>query len=76
MPWEGRYAIGYGASLPKKEAAEGKVRRIDPEGLTKATKSFGPMASSPESLEGEEAEELTHGGQLCYTVPVNFSLKE
>ena len=52
---EPRWAVGFGASLetPKQRALpikvvqpESKVRRIDPEGLTKATKSFGPMASA------------------------------
>lgn len=32
--------------LKKDSPLQGKVRRIDPEGLTKATKSFTPMASS------------------------------
>jgi len=53
---ESQWAIGFGAPLEGKSSQralplkvtqpEGKVRRIDPEGLTKATKSFGPMASS------------------------------
>ena len=53
---EPRWAVGFGASLEEKPSQralpikvvqpEGKVRRIDPEGLTKATKSFGPMASA------------------------------
>jgi hypothetical protein len=47
-PWTERLA-GF---TPQKQKAlpypgsEPKVRRIDPEGLTKATKSFGPMASA------------------------------